>query len=143
MQTEINGTYILSSDGKIYSKLSNKYLKPYLNTKKYACVTMFKKDERIHRLVAEHFIPNPNNLPQVNHIDGNKLNNDISNLEWVTNRDNVLHYHNSNSSNIYKTQSGKFYTKVYLNKKQNYIGVYSTIEEAKIALSTYLARHTS
>jgi hypothetical protein len=143
MQTEINGTYILSSDGKIYSKLSNKYLKPYLNTKKYACVTMFKKDERIHRLVAEHFIPNPNNLPQVNHIDGNKLNNDISNLEWVTNRDNVLHYHNSNSSNIYKTQSGKFYTKVYLNKKQNYIGVYSTIEEAKIALSTYLAQHTS
>jgi len=142
MQTEINGTYILSSDGKIYSKLSNKYLKPYLNTKKYACVTMFKKDERIHRLVAEHFIPNPNNLPQVNHIDGNKLNNDISNLEWVSNRDNVLHYHNSNSSNIYKTKSGKFYTKVYLNKKQNYIGVYPTIEQAKIALATYLAQHT-
>jgi hypothetical protein len=142
MQIELNNTYILSSDGKIYSKLSNKYLKPFFNTKKYACVTIFKKDERIHRLVAHHFIPNPNNLPQVNHIDGNKLNNDISNLEWISNRDNCLHYHNSNLSNIYKTESGKYSVRVYLNKKQNHIGTFNTIEKAKNALSTFLAQHT-
>lgn len=49
------------------------------------------KYEKVHRLVAKMFIFNQNNLPEVNHIDGNKLNNNVSNLEWVTTRDNQLH----------------------------------------------------
>ena len=50
-----------------------------------------RNDQKIHRLVAEAFIPNLNNLPQVNHIDGNKHNNHVDNLEWVTTSENQLH----------------------------------------------------
>lgn len=55
-----------------------------------------RKYLRIHRLVAIAFIPNPNNLPQVNHIDGNKLNNNLDNLEWVDNRTNTQHGYDNN-----------------------------------------------
>lgn len=53
------------------------------------------KDFRIHRLLAEAFIPNPNNYPVVNHIDGNKLNNQLDNLEWCTQQENIIKHHRS------------------------------------------------
>lgn len=54
----------------------------------------------VHRLIAENFIPNPHNLPMVNHKDGNKWNNNISNLEWVTASENVQHAHTQGLANI-------------------------------------------
>lgn len=63
--------------------------------KGYATVNLSKEGRHyirsVHRLVAEAFIPNPDNLPQVNHKDGNKLNNLIDNLEWCTPRENTRH----------------------------------------------------
>ena len=50
-----------------------------------------QKNCRVHRLVAEHFIPNPDNLPCINHIDGDKHNNHVSNLEWCTYQANMQH----------------------------------------------------
>jgi hypothetical protein len=71
-------------------------LKPEETSKGYLRVDLYDKNGnrkhfKIHRLVAQAFIPNPENKPQINHIDGNKHNNSITNLEWVTDAENKEH----------------------------------------------------
>lgn len=61
------------------------------NSKKYYRVHIGNKMHSVHRLVALAFIPNPDNLPEVNHKDGNKANNSVNNLEWTTGSQNVRH----------------------------------------------------
>lgn len=61
------------------------------NTSGYASVRLPGKNHLVHRLVALAFIPNPDSKPQVNHKDGNKRNNNVSNLEWVTAEENMKH----------------------------------------------------
>lgn len=72
-------------------KIEEKILAPRKHTGGYLRVQLSKKDFYIHRLVAEAFIPNPENKSQVNHIDGNKRNNRVDNLEWNTPLENNLH----------------------------------------------------
>ena len=102
------GVYELSDSGVIRSKdrmcvdskgrkrfRKGQVLNPDIASNGYYRVTLAKDGKKVqkylHRLVAEYFIPNPDNLPQVNHKDGNKLNCSINNLEWVSVKDNVIH----------------------------------------------------
>ena len=97
----INGyeEYEISNLGRVKSfkrDRKGKIMKPKFSGE-YLAVTLCADGQQerktIHRLVAEHFIPNPKNKPQVNHIDGNKLNNKACNLEWVDNSENLKHAH--------------------------------------------------
>lgn len=91
------GLYEVSGCGKVKSLLHNqeKILKPNFQEKGYLSVELYKEKKRkrflIHRIVAEAFIPNIENKPQVNHIDENKSNNSVENLEWVTEKQNINH----------------------------------------------------
>ena len=87
----------VSNEGRVRSLLRGKprVLKTQTDNKGYHRVRVTIEREKmsfkLHREVAKAFIDNPNNLPQVNHKDGNKDNNSVANLEWVTNRDNAHH----------------------------------------------------
>lgn len=88
--------YQVSGDGKVYSIKSNKILKPDIDKDGYEIYRIRdkygnRKTFKCHRLVAFTFIENPNNLPIINHIDGNKRNNNLSNLEWCTVQQNTRH----------------------------------------------------
>lgn len=83
--------YEITTDGQIINKKTGHILKGQPNAKGYLRVSISKKLMFVHRLIAEKYIPNPNNLPQVNHKDGNKLNNSVENLEWVSNQQNRNH----------------------------------------------------
>jgi hypothetical protein len=92
---EIEGweDYTIDIKGNVFSKRRNKYLKQTVDKYGY-CKVNLHKDKKykvitVHRLVAQAFIPNPNNYKCVNHIDGNKQNNCVENLEWCTYKHNM------------------------------------------------------
>ena len=83
--------YEITEDGEVINKHTGRYVKPQKNGKGYYRVSIGGKLVFVHRLVAEKYIPNPENKSQVNHKDGDKTNNHVSNLEWVTNKENRNH----------------------------------------------------
>lgn len=92
--------YVIYDDGRILNTKFNKFLNPYKDTVGYYSVVLCKNGKRsycrLHRLLAEYFIENPENKPQVNHKDADRLNYSISNLEWCTSKENVNHAMDNN-----------------------------------------------
>jgi hypothetical protein len=91
MEVKDYPNYLIYSDGRVWSKKSNKFIKHRLNGTGYHRVGLYnpkRKNLSVHKLVAEHYIPNPDNKPEADHIDRDIDNNDVSNLRWVTHREN-------------------------------------------------------
>jgi hypothetical protein len=96
MVTKIKGfPYFISSEGFVINAKKSNIIKPSLKKSGYYEVSLKNKEGRkyflIHRLVALYFVPQKEGANEVNHIDGNKLNNNASNLEWVTRNENLHH----------------------------------------------------
>lgn len=119
------GYYQVSNTGKVKNVNTNHIKHSTLANTGYLVITLYKDNKgktlTIHRLVAQAFIPNPDNKPQVNHIDGNKTNNNITNLEWVTAKENIRHIIGLGFKPVCNTR-GKFGKD---NKRSTKIGQYS------------------
>ena len=87
--------YHIAPNGAVWNLGTEQWLQPSTNPNGYLKVTLSldgkAKQASVHRLVALHFLPNPYGHPQVNHKDGNKLNNAVANLEWVSAEENAAH----------------------------------------------------
>jgi hypothetical protein len=135
------GLYKINQAGEVLGVKRQKILKPgNSGTSGYYYVTLCKdskhhKNYFIHRLLALHFLPNPLNLPQVDHIDRNKENNSLDNLRWVTRRDNCLNkglVTTSGEHNIKITPCNTFCVEIRINKKYH-SKTFKTLEEAIVA----------
>lgn len=124
--------YEVSNLGNVRNSISGVILKPTLNTWGYPCVTLCynhkRKNRVVHRMVAEAFVPNPDNLPEVNHSDEDKTNNVASNLSWVTKKENINHGTRT------KRASEKRYKKVnQYTQKGELVKVWNSLKEAEEA----------
>ena len=139
------GKYQVSNYGNVRSLMYHNtkgikrisLLKPATDNRGYFRCALSKnnilKTYKVHRLVAQAFIPNPNNYPQINHIDGNKKNNNAENLEWCTNSVNQIHAY---AHNLNQGSRGKGTIVGVTYPNGNYIE-YSSLKKAAQALGVH------
>lgn len=123
MEIKDHSNYLIYPDGRIYSKIGKGRFLKYDLRRGYFCLCLGKKNRKlVHRLVAEHYIPNPDNKPEVDHIDRNKLNNNVNNLRWATKSENQINRSypvgKSGHRNIsYHSQTDTWCIRRQINKK--------------------------
>lgn len=148
---EYEGLYQISNLGRI--KSLDKYIKGKGGSKRFIkgrllnptltrgylgmclCVNFSIKRFNIHRLVAQHFIPNPENKPQVNHINGIKIDNRVENLEWCTCQENIIHAFKNNIQIRRKGKDNPLYGKSNPNTSKKIIDIktgkiFNSVKEA-------------
>ena len=115
---EVKGypNYLIYPDGRVWSKKSNKFLIPIIVGKGYHSVKLgnLSKQFQVHRLVATHYIPNPDNKSQVDHINRIKTDNRVENLRWVTQNENMM------NRGILKNNKLGYKNISYCKKNKNY-----------------------
>ena len=121
--------YEVSNLGKVRNIKSGIMLKPYLNHG-YLMLCLYGYNKRknllLHRIIATAFIDNPGKKPQINHIDENKLNNDLSNLEWCTERENAIH--GTRTKRVAEKLSKKV---IQLDLNDNILNVFKSMRQAE------------
>lgn len=121
--------YEITKDGKVINRKTGYVRKPQHNHKGYQVLMIGGKGYLISRLVAEKYVPNPDNKPQVNHIDGDKDNNCYTNLEWVTNQENRSH---AVKNNLHKSGENCSFSKLNW-EKVNFIREHKELNSHQLA----------
>lgn len=140
--------FLISNFGNVKNNRLNSIKIPQIDNKGYLKVRLYKKEGsknfRIHRLVALHFIDNPNNYNQVDHIDRNKTNNNINNLRWCSCEQNCRNTKKQlNTTSKYKgvhycIRNKKWVASTSFKKKQIHLGYYLIEEDAYNAYKKFI-----
>jgi len=129
------GKYLVTKDGKVFRKNSKK---EWVRVKEdrstgYITVCVNGKSKYLHQIMAELFLEKPKGKVEIDHIDGNRFNNNIENLEWVSHRENIRRgYARKNRnlpSNVYK-QNSKYSVMFWIKEKLEYFGTFGSVQEA-------------
>jgi hypothetical protein len=127
--------YEISKDGTVRHVKTKKLTKIRTSTSGYSIITISRikrkgvQHIKLHRLLAEAFIPNPDAKPEIDHKDGNRLNNHIDNLRWATRSENQANKRKQANRCVYMRPNGRYYSQTSLDGKQVHIGSFATAEE--------------
>lgn len=127
--------YSITDDGRVFNNKTNRCLKLHPDTKGYIRCSLYKEGKKhtkkVHRLVAQAFIINNENKPEVNHIDGDKTNNVVDNLEWNTTKENCNHARKKLNHTNSKGKDNPLSKKICSLKNGVVYRVYDSINQAK------------